>query len=174
MLNVQFAEASSSGISSLGLNLKGFLFNLITLLIVFLILRRYVWPKIVITLEARRMMTEQSIAQARQVEEALAKAEVRAEELLANARVEADKAMADAKVRVEQLIASGEKAADERGTRIIQEAEGRLAQERERLHSELKGELSALVVATTEKVLRKKLNESEDRNLIEESLKELA
>ena len=58
----KFAE--SSGISSLGINLKGFLFQLITFVIVLLILRRYVFPKLVATLEARRSALEQSLAQA--------------------------------------------------------------------------------------------------------------
>lgn len=171
----QFASAQSSGgISSLGINLKGFIFQLITFLIVLLILRRYVFPKLVATLEARRKTLEESLAQAKQTQEALEKAEIKAEEILAKARTQADLALAEAKARADEIIANGEKDAEQRGARIIVEAEGRLAQETERLHSELKGELLSLVVATTEKVLRKKLDEREDRKLIEESLKELA
>jgi F0F1-type ATP synthase membrane subunit b/b' len=53
-LNTQFAESSSGGISSLGLNVKSFVFQLITFLIVLAILRRWVFPKLVATLEERR------------------------------------------------------------------------------------------------------------------------
>jgi F0F1-type ATP synthase membrane subunit b/b' len=42
-----------------------------------------------------------------------------------------------------------------------------------RLHSELRKELADLVVTTTEKVLREKVDGREDRALIEKSLKEL-
>jgi F-type H+-transporting ATPase subunit b len=169
----QFAEASSSGISSLGLNLKGFLFQWVTLLIVLAILWRYAFPKLIATLEARRKTLEESLAQAKQTEEALERAEVKVEELLARARVQADAAIAEAKVRAEEIIAAGEHAASERGIRIIKDAEAKLGQERERLHSQLRKELAELVVAATEKVLRKKINEREDRALIEQSLKEL-
>ena len=170
----QFAEGSSSGISSLGINLKGFLFQLVTFLIVLWLLRRYVFPKLVDTLEARRKALEESLEQARQTEEALARAEAKAEELLAKARVNADQAMADAKTKVDQIIAAGETTASERAARIIKDAEEHLGQERDRLHSELRKELADLVVTTTEKVLRQKLDIKEDRALIEKSLKELA
>jgi F-type H+-transporting ATPase subunit b len=172
--NLFFAEeTSSSGISSLGINLKGFLFQLITFVIVLLILRRWVFPRLVATIEARRKTLEESLAQAKQTEDTLAKAEEKVEAMLARARTQADQAMADAKTRADEIIAAGEKSAEERGARIITEAEARLDQERQRLHTELKSELAELVVETTEKVLRKKMNEREDRSLIEQSLKEI-
>ena len=173
-IKLQFAaDSSASGISSLGLNVKGFVFNLITFLIVLLILRKYVFPTLVNTLEARRKALEESLSQAKATEEALTKAEAKAEEILAKARSQADAAMADAKTRVDEIIAAGEKAASERGARIIKDAEEHLDQERQRLHSELRGELAELVITTTEKVLKSKMNEGEDRKLIEKSLKDI-
>lgn len=173
IIHTHFAEASNSGISSLGLNVKGFLFQLITFGIVLLILRRYVFPKLVATLEERRRTLEESLAQAKQTEETLAKAELSAEEILTKARAQADISLADAKTRADEIVAAGEHAAEDRSERIIAEAEARLGQERERLHSQLKSELADLVVTTTEKVLHKKINALEDRKLIEASLKEI-
>jgi F-type H+-transporting ATPase subunit b len=167
------AEAGSSGISSLGINLKSFIFQLITFLIVLLILRRWVFPKLVATLEERRKTLEESLNQARLTEETLQKAEAKADEILQKARADADVALAEAHTKAEEIIAKGETAASERGARIIAEAEQRLGQERQRLHDELRGELAGLVTAATEKVLRQKVNEREDRKLIEQSLKEL-
>lgn len=170
----QFAETSgSSGISSLGVNLKSFIFQLVTFLIVLLILRRWVFPKLVATLEERRKTLEQSLEQARLTEETLHKAEGQAAELLNKARAEADTVLADANSRVEEIIAKGETAASERAARIIKDAEDHLSQERDRLHSELREELADLVAAATQKVLEKKINEREDRALIERSLKEI-
>jgi len=167
------AESSSGGISSLGVNLKSFIFQLITFLIVLLILQRWVFPKLVATLEERRKALEESLDQARLTEETLQKAEAKAGEILQAARAQADAALAEAHTKAEEIISKGEAAASERGARIIAEAEERLGQERERLHSELRGELAELVAVATEKVLRQKLNEREDRKLIEQSLKEL-
>jgi len=167
------AESSSSGISSLGVNLKSFIFQLITFLIVLLILRRWVFPKLVATLEERRKTLEQSLEQARLTEETLSKAEAQAAELLKKARAKADTVLAEANDRVEDIIAKGEMAAAERAARIVKDAEEHLSQERDRLHAELREELADLVVDATEKVLQKKINEREDRALIEHSLKEI-
>lgn len=168
-----FASSSSGGISSLGINLKAFIFQLITFLIVLFILRKWVFPKLVATLEARRSALEESLEQARQTEETLQKAEASAADILRKARAQADTAMADAKSKVEEVIASGESAAAERAARIIKDAEGHLDQERQRLHDELKGELADLVIQTTEKVLRQKVDQKQDRALIERSLQEI-
>jgi F-type H+-transporting ATPase subunit b len=170
----QFAESSSSGISSLGINGKAFLFNLITFVIVLMILRRWVFPKLVATLEARRKTLEDSLIQAKETEAALERAEAKAEELLAKARAEADVAAATAKQTADGIIAKAETEAGVRAERIVKEAEARLSQERDRLHQELRKELAALVVTTTEKVLHKKMDEKNDRQLIEDSLKDLA
>jgi F-type H+-transporting ATPase subunit b len=172
-LPLQFAQSSSGGISSLGINLKSFIFQLITFLIVLLILRRWVFPKLVATLEARRKTLEESLVQARQTEETLHQAETKAGEILKQARTQADAALAEAGSKAEEIIAKGEATAAERAARIIKEAEARLGQERERLHSELRKELAGLVAIATEKVLAKKLDELEDRALIERSLKEI-
>lgn len=167
------AETSQGGISSLGINLKSFVFQLITFLIVLLILRRWVFPKLVATLEERRKTLEESLRQAKQTEETLQKAETEAGDILQKARAEADAVLAEAGAKAEDIIAKGETAASERAARIIAEAEQRLGQERERLHGELRSELADLVAAATEKVLRQKVNQQQDRKLIEQSLKEL-
>ena len=173
LINPQLAASSSGGISSLGINLKSFIFQLITFVIVLLILRRWVYPKIVATLEERRKTLEASLVHARQTEEALKAAEAKADELLQKARAQADTALAEANTRVEELIAKGETAAAERAARIVSEAEERLGQERDHLRTELKEELAELVALATEKVLQQKINEREDRALIERSLKEI-
>jgi F-type H+-transporting ATPase subunit b len=175
-LATQFAAQSSSsgGISSLGIDLKEFIFQLISFVISLLILRRWVFPKLVATLEARRKTLEESLVQARETEEALRNAEEKAGDVIQKARGEADAALAEAQKKAEEIIAAGETAAGERAARIIKEAEAHLSQERERLHDQLRGELVDLVAQTTEKVLRSKLNERDDRALIEKSIKELA
>jgi len=168
-----FAESSSGGISSLGLNVKGFLFQLATFVIVLLILRRWVFPKLVATLEARRQTLEESLVQAKRTEEALAAAEEKAEAILHKARAQADTALADARAQAKELIAKAEAAAQGQAARLLKEAEAQLEQEGNKLRDQLKDELADLVVLTTEKVLRKKINPAEDARLIEESIKEL-
>jgi F-type H+-transporting ATPase subunit b len=169
----KFAQESTGGISSLGLNVKSFLFQLITFLIVLLILRRWVFPKLVATLEERRKVLEQSLEQARQTEETLHKTEANAEQILNRARAEADSALHDANTRAKGIIAEAEKSGEEAAARIIKEAEAHLGQERTKLRDEIKEELAELVVETTEKVIGKRLSAKEDMGLIQDSIKDL-
>lgn len=171
----QLAQTQNpEGISALGLNLKGFIFQLITFVLLLLILKRWVFPRLVATLEKRREVLEQSLVHARQTEEALHSAETRAAGLLKKAREQADAALADAKRQTEAIIAKAETAAVERSDRILKESESLLKQQTAGLREELRSELAELVVLTTEKVIEKKLDDKSDRVLIEHSLKELA
>ena len=169
-----FAESSSSGIGAFNINLKGFIFQLVTFTIVLLIFKRWILPPIVKTLEQRRQTLEESLQQAKETEEALARAETRAEEIIAKARVAADQALAEGRKAAEAVVASAETDASKHAAMIIKEAEERLGQERQSLRDELRGELADLVAGATEKILRQKLNAETDRKLIEQSLKELA
>lgn len=157
----------------MGINLQGFVFQLITFLLVLLILRKYVFPKLVETMEKRRQTLEQSLLDAKKTQEALARAEDEAASLLGKARQDADNALAEAASQARQLIAKAEQAADERAQRLLDEAKSQIDQERVKLRQEIKGELADLVVTATEKVLRGKLDAEEDGKLIEKSIKEV-
>lgn len=173
LLPTQFGDDSSGGISSLGINLKSFLFQLITFVIVLLILRRWVFPKLVATLEERRKTLEESLIQAKLTQETLEKAEEKSAVILHKAREQADAALAEAATQAKEVVAKAEAAAQTQAGRLLKEAEAQLGQERDKLREELKSELAELVILTTEKVLRTKLNAQQDAKLVEQSIKEL-
>lgn len=174
-LTAQFAEAhGGGGISALGLNLKAFIFQLISFVLLLLILRRWVFPKLVATLEKRREMLEKSLADATQTRKALSDAQSQVSAMLRDARLQADSALSDAKKQAESLIKKAEGESDLRAQRIISEAQAQLERQKQQLRDELRGELAALVTLTTEKVIKRKLDEKADRALIENSLKELS
>lgn len=172
---IQFAatEEPASGIGAFNLNLKSFLFQLATFVIVLLVLRRWVFPKITATLEARRQTLEESLVKAKQTEEVLVQAEQKAGEIIRAAREQADRALADANTQARDIIAKAEAAAEVQAKRLSEESKERLSHERDRLHDELKSELTGLVIVATEKVLRQKVNSREDSHLVERAIKEL-
>ncbi|HLG91022.1 MAG TPA: F0F1 ATP synthase subunit B [Candidatus Saccharimonadales bacterium] len=167
-------EESDSGIGAFNINLKSFLFQLATFVIVLLVLRRWVFPKLTATIEARRKTLEESLVKAKETEEALVRAEEKAGQIIQTAREQADRALADANSQAKDIIAKSETAADAQAKRLIDEAKERLDHEHLKLQGQLRGELADLVIMTTEKVLRQKVNESEDRRLVENAVKELA
>lgn len=167
-------EAQSSGIEAFNINLKSFIFQLITFVLVLLIIKRWVLPPITKTLEDRRQTLEKSLVQAKETEETLARAEERAGQILHKSREQADTALVEAKSQAREVVSKAETDAQVQALRIIKEAEAQLDQERAKLRDELKVELAGLVTEATEKVLRSKLTAADDRRLIEQSIKELA
>jgi F-type H+-transporting ATPase subunit b len=168
-LPIQFAD--SSGLGAFNVNLKDFVIQLITFVLVLLVLRKWVVPKLVATMEQRRQTLEDSLKQAKQTEEALTKAEAKADEILAGARQQADEALAEAKKAAAGHIAEAETKAAERAALIVRDAETRLGEEREKLRHELRQELAVLVADATEKVIDEKLDAKRDMSLIERALK---
>jgi F-type H+-transporting ATPase subunit b len=138
------------------------------------ILRKWAFPKIIETIEARRETLEKSLVQAKQTQEALARAEVRADEIIAKSRAQADDVLAEAKKAASEVIAKGETAAGQRAALIIKEAETRLDSERQKLRQDLRAELADLVAEATEKIIAEKLDKNRDMQLIDRAIKELA
>lgn len=172
----QFAQASdsSSGLGAFQLNLKDFVIQLVTFVLVFLILRKWVVPKLAATIDGRQRTLEESLENARRTEEALKQAEAKAEEILGKARALADEALAEAKDAGAGVISQAETAAAARAEMIVKEAESRLNDEREKLRKELHEELAGLVADATEKILHEKLDEKRDMSLIERAIKGIA
>ncbi len=61
--------AESSGLGALGLNVESFVFQLITFVVVLLILRKYVYSRLVNTLESRRTAVIESLEDAKKAAE---------------------------------------------------------------------------------------------------------
>jgi F-type H+-transporting ATPase subunit b len=118
-----------------------------------------------------RRALEQSLVDAQATEEALAKAEAGAEDILSKARAQADEALAEAKDAGSGIIAKAETAAAERAELIIKEAESRLAEERDKLRTQLRAELADLVSDATAKIIHEKLDQKRDMSLIERAIK---
>lgn len=177
MLNLipKFGEAGApSGIGAFNINLKSFLFQLVTFVLVLIVLKRWVLPPLISTMEKRRETLEKSLLDAKQTEELLSKAEITAEEILAKARVQADEALAETKKAARGIIADAETAAGERATIIVREAEARLGEERDKLRSELRAELAELVADATAKIINEKLDTKKDMSLIERAIRSVA
>jgi len=169
----QFAEASDSsgGLGAFHLNVKDFIIQLITFLLVLMVFRKWVVPKLIATMDQRQKTLEQSLEQAKQTEEALAKAETKSEEILAKARTLADEALAEGKTAAASFITAAESKAAERAALIVKEAETKLGEEREKLRQELRQELAELVADATAKVIDEKLDAKRDMSLIERAIK---
>lgn len=167
-------EEKAGGISALGLDLKLFLFQLITFVLVLLILRKFVYGKLVDTLEARRTAVIASLDQAKQAAEDLGKAEEKIQALLVEARQEASDIVATAHKEAVAMVEAAEEKSRKKAEHLVTEARATLEQDILKARTELKRETKQLVAQATEKIIGQKLNSAADEKLIEAALKESA
>lgn len=166
------AEPSTGGISALGLNWQSFLFQLISFVIVLLILRKFVYKKLVTTLEDRRLAVEKSIDQAAETAEKLKNAEKTVSGLIAEARKEADEVISVGHKEAAQIVEAAEQKATKRAEHIVKEAKSEMDVEVAKAREALKAETAQLVALAAERVLGEKIDAKKDSALITSALKQ--
>lgn len=171
---VHHASDSAGGLAALGLDWKAFLFQLITFVIVLLILRKFVFGKLVATLDARQKAVNDSINNARQTETKLKEAETTIASMMADARQEAETVIAASHKEAAQMIEAAEAKAAKRAEHIVAEAKNHLDVEIAKARESLKKETAQLVMAATEQVIREKLDAAKDGKLVDAAVKHAA
>lgn len=168
----QFGAESGGGLGSLGINAKGFLFQLITFVLVMLLLKKYVYGKLVDTLEARRQTVLGSLEEAKKAAEELQDTEAKIEKLLAEARQESADIVATAHKEAVAMVEEAESKAQKKAEHIVHEAKSQLDGEILKAREVLKKETKALVADATERIIGQKLSGAADEKLIEQALQE--
>jgi F-type H+-transporting ATPase subunit b len=164
-------EHSAGGLSALGLDVKSFLFQLISFVIVLVILRVFVFGKLVATLEGRRQAVEDSLKHAAETEAKMKDAEANIAKLLAQARSEADDVVAASHKEATQMLQAAEEKAVKRAEHIVTEAKAQMDVELGKARDSLKAETAQLVALAAGKILGEKLDASKDEKLIAAALK---
>lgn len=152
----------------LGLNL-GYLFvQIFNFLIIFVVLRAWVYKPILGLLERRRMAIAQGLEDARIAAEARQ-----------NAEQEAQKIVAEAQARANQMVREASERAEVQGREVIAAAEAEAAKKREEalaeveryredVLSQLRVQVGALSMAAAQKLIGASLDEKRQRTLIDE------
>ena len=168
---VQFAEAAS-GLASLGLDWRMFLFQLFNFVVVLWLLKKFVYKRLVDTLESRRKIVLESLDNAKEAAAELEKTNEKTVELLDQARSQAADIVALAHKEAAVMVEDAEAKAKKRADHMIEQAESRLQQDIQKARIELRRETLALVATATETVLRQKVDTAADKKLIASALKE--
>lgn len=164
--------AASGGLGALGINLKGFLFQLITFVLVLILLRKFVYGRLVETLETRRKAVIESLDNAKEAAAALEKTNEKTAELLKEARKEAQDILATAQKEAAAVVEEAEQKASKKADHLLEQAEARIHADVAAARAHLQSELVGLVTAATEKVLQQKLDAKTDAALIKKALEE--
>jgi F-type H+-transporting ATPase subunit b len=159
-------------VEQLGINWGLLLAQLFNVVLVTVLLTWLLYRPVLNMLNERTRRVQDSLKDAEQVKEQLARANQDYDAKLAQARQEAAAILAQAQERAKaqeaEIVAQARQEAD----RIRAEAREQAGQERDRLLRDLKGQMAELVTVTASRVLGEELKANHDR-LIEESLASL-
>jgi len=153
---------------ALGINLGFFLFQVFNFVIVAIILYALAFKPITSMLENRKMTIAQSLEDARVAAEARANAEVEANKIISEARNQAAKEVSEASTRAEKAGRDILTQAEVDAAKIRQNASAEAALERDKILSELRGQIASLAIAATQKLVGEALDEAKQRSLIDE------
>jgi F-type H+-transporting ATPase subunit b len=164
-------EDDNSGLIKPDLGLS--FWTLLTFLIVLFILKKFAFGRIAALLDERRSSIERNIGAA---EAARAESEKLAEEYrqqLATARQEATEILERARHSAEEQRRKLQEDINAERERGIAQAQAAIQAETRQALDRIKREIADLTIVTTERVLKRKLDEAEQRRLIDDALKDV-
>ena len=169
-----FTDLVKDTAETFGWNLRLFLSQVISFVLVALLLRRFAYQPILNVLHERRERIAEGLRNAEKIKQQLAEAEKHHAEILAKAHAEAQKMIDEARESSAHLADRKLQEAIVAAEQVMARAREASALEHERTMAELKREVGRLVVETTAKVTGKVLTSEDQRRLQEEAARQLA
>ncbi len=164
------SESSPGLFEALGLDVTLLIEQTIAFLILVAILSKFVYPALVKSIDARREQIEAGVKEAKQAEEALAKAEADVVGILAAARKEADEIIARSQQASAANVTEAEQKAKVRAERIVADARAQLDNDIRKARESLKGYAVKLVATATEHIVDERLDDKKDAKLIKDAI----
>ncbi|MBV8716605.1 MAG: F0F1 ATP synthase subunit B [Chloroflexi bacterium] len=155
---------------TLGLNWQGLIWHAVNFLVLFLLLRQFLFKPVVGMLDARAQRVRESMEQADQARRAAEQAEADRQALLAETRREAEQIRSRADEQAKRILADAEARAHERQQQIESQAEASARQIEERVMAQVRLQLADLVVTAVDRVTRGAVDANAQRGLVQQFL----
>lgn len=152
----------------LGINLGFFLFQVLNFSVMAVLLYAWAYKPILNMLERRKAKIAQGMEDARIAAEARANAEKEAAKIISEAQAKAAQVVADATQRAEAAGREVKLAVEAEANREKESALAEVNVEREKILGELRGQVAALAIAATQKLIGESLDEKRQHSLITE------
>ncbi|MCO5053664.1 MAG: F0F1 ATP synthase subunit B [Verrucomicrobiae bacterium] len=148
--------------------------QLVLFVIVAVVLAKFAYKPLLGMLEMRKAQISESLENAKQTREELAKAQVKAQEIVNAASAQANKAIEEARAAAAKVQEQETQKAIAAANDIIAKARQASEAELARMKAELRKEIGRLVVATSAKVTGEILTPDQQKHLAEETNRQLA
>ncbi len=152
----------------LGINLGYLLVQIFNFIVLFLVLRAWVYKPLISMLDKRRATIAKGLEDARVAAEARANAESEAEKLLADAQAKAGQVIREASDRADQVAKEIRSQVEGEAAQVKATALAEAKEERDRMLSELRGQVAALAIAAAQKLVGESLDEKKQHQLLQE------
>ena len=119
---------------------------------------KLIWPMILDAIEERQKEIEEGLKAADKSQEALVAAQAEADEIVDEARKQATGILDQAHARANEIVADGKSAGEKERERQIAAAQAEIEQETNKAREELRGQVSAIAIASAEKILSREID----------------
>ena len=119
---------------------------------------KLIWPPIMTAIEERQQEIADGLAAAEKGQQSLDKAKVEADEIIDEARKQATVILDQANARANEIVAEGKADGVKERERQLAAATAEVEQETNRAREELRGQVSAIAVASAEKILQREID----------------
>ncbi|MFC4268007.1 F0F1 ATP synthase subunit B [Polaribacter marinivivus] len=151
-----------------------FVVSTILLLALIGLMVKFAWKPILNSLEERETGIEDALAAAENARKEMQNLQADNERLVKEARAERDAMMKEARDIRDKMIAEAKEDAKEVTTKLIENAQASIQQEKQAALAELKKNVAELSIGIAETVIKKELSSKKDQlKLVEETLKDV-
>lgn len=175
MLHIFFAAETAEGgspLAALGVDLKSFIFQIITFILVFWLLKRFAFTPISRMLAERRKVIDDGVRMGLRMEKEKEKLDEEVAKTVREARHEADRIIANAHKDAREVVREAEKAAKHRAEVMLADAQERIEEESRQAKRKLEKDIVGLVSEATEAIVHEKVDTKKDAELIDKALKD--
>jgi len=126
---------------------------------------KFIWPPLMNAIEERQTQIADGLAAAERGQQSLDKAQAEAGDIVDDARKQATSILDQAHARASEIVAEGKADGTKERERQVAAASAEVEQETNRAREELRGQVSAIAVASAEKILRREIDSKAHINL---------
>jgi len=134
---------------------------------------KIIWPPIMTAIEERQQEIADGLAAAERGQQSLDKAKAESDEIVDEARKQATSILDQAHARANEIIAEGKADGVKERERQLAAATAEVEQETNRAREELRGQVSAIAVASAEKILRREIDPQAHEDILSKLAAEL-
>ena len=134
---------------------------------------KFIWPPLLAAIEERQERIAEGLAAADKGQERLEQATAEADTIVADARKQATGILDQAHARANEIIAEGKADGVKERDRQLAAAKAEIDQETNRAREELRGQVSAIAIASAEKILKREIDDSRHQDILGKLAEEL-